>query len=156
MHYWATVLPFGGVHTDARRKFDTMVERRLAKNLRLKRELASGLEIERVKGSAALPIEVDALWSLFGQVAQGLLWHHTRSYLPATHEAIAFTPPDEVVGSRRSAAPHAVSRLSPLHQRACRPRMGRLVELQKGAVRPLSFSASVCGARSTRSRCLEQ
>lgn len=96
-HYLATVLPFGGVHEDALPSLETLVEPRLAKNRPLQRELASGFDERSPDGNYRLPFEVGALRELFRCVAVGLLWHHRRTYLPASHEAIAFTPPDDIL-----------------------------------------------------------
>jgi hypothetical protein len=42
-HYLATVLPFGGRHADAAANLQDLVPQRLAKNLALKRKLATGM-----------------------------------------------------------------------------------------------------------------
>jgi hypothetical protein len=91
------VLPFGGVHEDALRNLETMAEGRLDKNRKLRRELASGFEKQMPDGNYGLPFDVGPLRRLFAGVAVGLLWHHHRTYLPATHDTIAFTPPDDVL-----------------------------------------------------------
>jgi hypothetical protein len=98
-HYLATVLPFGGMHGDATRNLNTLVEPKLARNQRLQRELAAGFEgsAERPDGSAAIPFETGHLRSLFEMVAQGLLWHHRKIYLPESHSVVAFTPPEETM-----------------------------------------------------------
>ena len=48
-------------------------------------------------GSAGVPFETEKLRELFRMIAPGLLWHHTRLRLPETHDAIAFTLPDDVL-----------------------------------------------------------
>ena len=96
-HYLATVLPFGGLHADAVANLETAVPPRLEKNHRLKRELEAGLAVRSPLAGMTLPFDVTKLHSYFSFVSKGLLWHHWRRYLPATHDAIAFTPPDDVL-----------------------------------------------------------
>jgi hypothetical protein len=81
-HYLATVLPFGGRHADARQNLTSSVPGRLAKNLRLARDLNSHRgrvwhhEDGIIRWAMTVPIEPEKLRELFGQIVRGLAWHH--------------------------------------------------------------------------------
>jgi hypothetical protein len=86
-HYLTTVLPFAGQHADAAANLETMVPRRLAKNVHLHRKLAAGLsrtwaqEAGVFRPSLTLPFEPEKLEELFVFIAKGLAWHHWRALI---------------------------------------------------------------------------
>jgi hypothetical protein len=71
--YLMVVLGFGAKHSDAAVNLDTLVRRRLEKNLRLKRELAAGYD---ASSGTTVPFDHLKLEKLFAMIAQGLAWHH--------------------------------------------------------------------------------
>jgi ribosomal protein L40E len=80
-HYLATVLPFGGRHTDAAANLKNTVPQRLAKNLALHRTLTAGMsrvwtrEAGVYRRALTLPFEPEKLDELFAFIAKGLAWH---------------------------------------------------------------------------------
>ena len=87
-HYLASVLTFGGRHTDAAANLTVMVPPRLAKNARLQRELAAHMsEHWEQTGSGlflkagAIPFDSSKLTQYMEFVARGLLWYHWGLYL---------------------------------------------------------------------------
>jgi hypothetical protein len=90
-HHLATVLPFGGRHTDAPENLKSQVPARLSKNNRLAQELATGRgliweDAGRIAQPAiTLPFDSEPACRLFALVARGLAWHHWRAYLQAEH-----------------------------------------------------------------------
>ena len=87
-HYLVTVLPFGARHSHARENLATMVPKRLAKNSKLQRELATGHEHAWLRGRGAylrsivVPFHGEKLEALFCLIARGLVWYHWQVYLP--------------------------------------------------------------------------
>jgi hypothetical protein len=78
-HYLASVLPFGGCHQDASENLSTAVPDRLAKNIRLHRELEGGMSNASVGGGGSVmtvPFEPEKLSRLFEYIAKALAWHH--------------------------------------------------------------------------------
>jgi hypothetical protein len=81
-HYAAVVLPFGGRHAGASARLSGDVPKRLAKNQRLHRELASGQtqvwSVERglILPCLAIPIEGERIEQLVGYIVRGLMFHH--------------------------------------------------------------------------------
>lgn len=81
-HYLTALLPFGGMHSDARESLGTLVPKRLAKNRRLHRELDEGkqraqlVERESSKSSLALPVREGTIEAMFEYIIKGLAWHH--------------------------------------------------------------------------------
>ena len=94
-HYLTTVLPFAGRHADAPRMLTEMVPDRLAKNLKLHRELSEGKTQtwEEVGGllvpRMALPFQSEKLASLCEYIAKGLAVHHWGTVIPADHNVRA-------------------------------------------------------------------
>lgn len=91
-HYLTTLLPFGARHVDARDNLTEMVPPRLAKNVRLHRELAEGsseIFTEERPGefvpTMALPIDTDQLHRLVAYMVRGLSWHHWGALLQPEH-----------------------------------------------------------------------
>jgi hypothetical protein len=82
-HYLATVLPFGGRHSDANANLENDVPKRLAKNQRLQRELARGSERIWTREPAGLvvraltvPIDDEKVERLTEYLTRGLMFHH--------------------------------------------------------------------------------
>lgn len=81
-HYAATVIPFGGRHEGASVSLERDLPRRLAKNQRLRRELASGQlrvwseESGLLVPSLTIPIDGERLEELVGYIVKGLMFHH--------------------------------------------------------------------------------
>jgi hypothetical protein len=87
-HYLTAVLPFGGRHSAAAQNLASMVPKRLSKNAKLHRELASGqqrAEISTTRGQSVevmtVPIDGERVEQLFAMIAKGLVWHHWKVYL---------------------------------------------------------------------------
>jgi hypothetical protein len=80
-HYAASVLPFGGRHAGAPASLSE-VEKRLAKNRRLHRELATrqtriwSQEAGLMMPCLSIPIDGERLEALVGYIVCGLLFHH--------------------------------------------------------------------------------
>lgn len=83
-HYAASVLPFGGRHSEASASLAIDVPRRLAKNPRLHREIVSGQsrvwseERGFIVPCLAIPVDGERLEGLVGYVVRGLMFHHWR------------------------------------------------------------------------------
>ncbi|WP_316365376.1 HNH endonuclease signature motif containing protein [Candidatus Thiodiazotropha sp. CDECU1] len=82
-HYLTSVLPFGSNHSSAREIFTLSAEKRLKKNLKLKRHLSSKISKRWTQNenglytyNMQLPIEQKFIIRLFEYIAQGLLYHH--------------------------------------------------------------------------------
>ena len=85
--YLMVVLGFGAKHPDAKVNLDTLVRRRLEKNLRLKRELAAGYG---ASGGETIPFtHPEKLETLFAMIAHGLAWHHWKVLLKPGFSATA-------------------------------------------------------------------
>ena len=90
-HYLASLLPFGGCHSNARENLETMVPKRLRKNVRLHRALAQGQGAAwgqadtLVVPTMTLPIDSGRFERLFQLIAKGLIWYHWQTYLTAGH-----------------------------------------------------------------------
>lgn len=88
--YLTSVLPFGGRHADASTALN-MVEHRLAKNVKLHRQLASCLRKKWVEENGILrpvmilPFDPAQLDGLFRFIIKGLLWHHWKVLLTTGH-----------------------------------------------------------------------
>jgi len=86
-HYLTTVLPFGGRHSEARENLSEQVPARLAKNLRLARELNATrgrtwhLEQGFYRATMTVPIDPDRTHSLFEYIGRGLAWYHWQVIL---------------------------------------------------------------------------
>ncbi|WP_338828340.1 hypothetical protein [Bradyrhizobium sp. 27S5] len=91
-HYLTAVLPFGGRHNDSAEHLSTLVEPRLANNLRLHGELSGGLDqtlsVERgvLMPVHNVPIDGEKIGQLFSFIAKALLWHHWQTTMnPESH-----------------------------------------------------------------------
>ena len=86
-HYLTALLPFGGRHAHAHENLESMVPGRLAKNLRLARELNAGrgriwyMEDRVFRLSMTVPIDAKRACELFAQIGRGLAWYHWGTYL---------------------------------------------------------------------------
>jgi len=87
-HYLTSLLPFGGRHKDAHENLKEMVPKRLGKNPKLQKNLASKaayLLTRRPSGlfspSLVLPIKFQAISALFKYVVKGLTNYHWGVYL---------------------------------------------------------------------------
>jgi hypothetical protein len=86
-HYLTAVLPFGGRHPDAHENLTNLVPGRLAKNLRLSRELYAGrrnvwrLEEAIIRPTMTIPIEPERVCALFAYAARALAYYHWGVYL---------------------------------------------------------------------------
>lgn len=86
-HYLTTVLPFGGRHADAYANLSRQVPGRLAKNLRLARELNAArgrtwhLENGMYRETMTIPLDPDRCHLLFEFIGRGLAWYHWQVYL---------------------------------------------------------------------------
>jgi hypothetical protein len=98
-HYLAALFPFGGRHETATVNLETMVPKRLKKNLKLYRFLKKGLKTIRVDENGlvvptmTLPIDYLRVKSWFALITRGLLWFHWGVYLNQCHsvEVISLT-----------------------------------------------------------------
>lgn len=119
-HYLASLLPFGGRHSDAGENLETMVPKRLRKNIRLNCALAQGQGA--VWGQAGslmvptmtLPIDSGRFARFFQFIAKGLIWYHWQTYLTAEHfvEAWVLTKARTRLFDDRLFNLHARSRVS--------------------------------------------
>jgi hypothetical protein len=87
-HYLTTVLPFGGQHPTSLENLESMVPKRLRKNARLHRELASGQQRVLTQTSGGepqhiltIPLDGARLDELFAMIASGLIWYHWQVFL---------------------------------------------------------------------------
>lgn len=85
-HYLTAVLGFGGLHPHAAENLNTLVKRRLEKNLKLKRELETGFA---ASGEQTIPVDYARVNRLFEMIAQGLAWYHWRVRLDKDHGTLA-------------------------------------------------------------------
>lgn len=94
-HYLTAVLPFGASHPDAHENLVKLVPGRLAKNLRLHRELYAGrgriwhMENDLFRVAMTLPIDPAKICALFSHIARALVWHHWGEYLLPDHDSEA-------------------------------------------------------------------
>lgn len=88
-HYLAAVLPFGGRHPDGAENLETMVPKRLAKNVALHASLQRGIrrvwtqERGMIVRTSSIPFDWDRFerWIVF--IVKGLAWHHWQVLLSA-------------------------------------------------------------------------
>lgn len=99
-HYLTSVLPFGGLHTDAKEHLSTMVPPRLEKNQKLKRELNAGMRYVTRTGEngnknrvLTVPFDGDIYTGLFEYIVKALSWFHWGTYIDndSTVLAVALT-----------------------------------------------------------------
>jgi hypothetical protein len=81
-HYATAVIPFGGTNPSASAVLNTLVQSRLEKNLKLARELEAGKKFTGTE--MTLPIDPDALSSLFQMMTRGLAYAEFGVLLPDT------------------------------------------------------------------------
>jgi hypothetical protein len=86
-HYLATAMPYGGRHADSSEAL-ALVERRLAENRRLQRELAAGMERDG-ENNLVVPFDSVKLCRLFEFISRGLITYHWGTPLPHTCQAKA-------------------------------------------------------------------
>jgi len=119
--YLATVLPFGGQHRDALRLLSERVPHRLANNLKLHRELATGTREDWVAGAdgkltkrLALPFDSTKIERLFGFIVRGLIYHHWTVVLPQGYgtDAALMREAGQQHWERLRAHPNAVDHVS--------------------------------------------
>jgi hypothetical protein len=99
-HYLISVLPFGGRDAEAAAALRSRAPRRLAKNRKLQRQLASTVEPTWVREGGGLfqptfTIVFDGLKleEYLRYVARGLAWHHWKTYLcPEDDVKVMFLP----------------------------------------------------------------
>jgi hypothetical protein len=78
------VLPFGGRHADASENLARLAARRVAKNRRMQRALASGSSKVWVRErglyqrTTAVPLDWSKVERLFALIAKSLAWHHWK------------------------------------------------------------------------------
>lgn len=90
-HYLTTVLPFASQHSEASELFVSKTPERLARNVKLHRELAAGQGrvMIRERGASSsrmtIPFEGEKLAALFRMVLRGLVAHHWNVLVPQDH-----------------------------------------------------------------------
>lgn len=103
-HYACTVFAFGGRHPAAWANLEKTICRRLGKNKKLLRSLAT--ESQRVwcqessgpiLPSMAVPMDSNRVLRLFEFIGRGLLWHHWRTRLESDGQVEAHTLTDRGV-----------------------------------------------------------
>lgn len=82
-HYLTTVLPFGARHRYALSNLKK-VESRLAKNKKLHRELATGMQ--NTSQQLSIPIDSKKILALFKYIARGLICYHWNIHLNSNYD----------------------------------------------------------------------
>lgn len=89
--YLSSVLPFGGNHPLASNILDDLVPKRLAKNKRVRRELASSFTDRAwiapngtVQLRKTINVDADKIEQLYGLIVRGLCWTEWKLPLPLT------------------------------------------------------------------------
>lgn len=97
-HYATTLFPFGSLHQSAKEMLKDTAPKRLAKNLKLKRELQSKMDRIWLKSASGLilqtmtfPIKGDKLTQLFSMIIRGLYWHNWNSIIPSDYFVDIYT-----------------------------------------------------------------
>jgi hypothetical protein len=87
-HYLTSLLPFGGLHADAKEHLSTLVSPRLERNQKLKRELGAGMryvtkadENGNESRDLIVPINGEIYTGLFEFIVKALSWFHWGTYL---------------------------------------------------------------------------
>ncbi len=87
-HYLTSLLPFGGLHSDAKEHLSTLVFPRIEKNQQLKRELSAGMEyVKRIDENGnesrvlTIPFNGDVYTGLFEYIVKALSWFHWGAYI---------------------------------------------------------------------------
>ena len=90
--YATTLFLFGSRHVSAMDELETKAPKRLAKNLKLHRELQNKKERIWLKSesglivpSMTLPVNAKNLEKLFSMIVRGLYWHHWETNLPSDY-----------------------------------------------------------------------
>lgn len=87
-HYFTTVLPFAGRHSDASEVLRTMVPRRLEKNRKLHKELSDSLGHAWLRSggslapTATVSLDAEKLHALIRYIVRGLNAYHWNSVIP--------------------------------------------------------------------------
>jgi hypothetical protein len=91
-HYATTLFPFGSLHQSAKNMLKDTAPKRLARNLKLKRELQGKMDRIWLKSSSGLilptmtlPIKGEKLIQLFSMIIRGLYWHNWNSIIPSDY-----------------------------------------------------------------------
>jgi len=86
--YLTSLLPFGGLHGDAKENLSSLVPPRINKNLKLKRELKAGMkyvwskgENETPKRNLTIPINGERYTELFKYILKALSWYYWGVYI---------------------------------------------------------------------------
>ncbi len=72
-HYLTTILPFGGQHPDAQHNLQTMIPKRIHRNMKLREEVLQSMQSSR---GTSIQIDPEKFESLFIYIAKGLAWYH--------------------------------------------------------------------------------
>lgn len=94
-HYLTALLPFGGRHSQARENLASQVPDRLARNLRLARELNTGRgriwhdEDTLLLPTMTVPLDPKRTCDLFARIGRGLAWCHWKIHLHLEHTSKA-------------------------------------------------------------------
>lgn len=87
-HYLTAILPFGGQHSDALTNLETMVPKRLAKNVKLHTALANSQQLVwniapsgLILPTISVSIDSNQIAQLFSFIVRGLTWYHWQTYL---------------------------------------------------------------------------
>jgi hypothetical protein len=103
-HYLTALLPFGGRHKDSRENLKKMVPKRLRKNPKLHKELATEKDYILTNGpsgspipSMVLPINFESIPALFKYIVKGLANYYWDVYLneDVSIEVMSLTPAGE-------------------------------------------------------------
>ena len=99
-HYFTSIMPFGSNDEAAQEIFQSSVENRLNKNLKLKRYLSENMERRWTQTNSdiylqtmQLPVNPEMLISLYNFIIKGLLWHHWKVILSCDYfvKSVALT-----------------------------------------------------------------
>lgn len=97
-HYATALFPFGSLHESAKNMLKDTAPKRLAKNLKLKRELQGKMDRIWLKSSSGLilptmtlPINGEKLMQLFSMIVRGLFWHNWNSVIPNNYFVKVYT-----------------------------------------------------------------
>ncbi len=87
-HYLTALLPFGGLHPDAKEHLKILVPPRLEKNQKLKRELRAGMgyvtkadEYGNERRDLTVPFNGEMYTGLFEYIVKALTWFHWKTYI---------------------------------------------------------------------------
>jgi len=87
-HYLVSLLPFGGMHNDAKEYLSKLVPPRIEKNQKLKKELSAGMkyiwhndENGMQTRSLTVPFVGEHYTELFKYIAKALAWYHWGTFI---------------------------------------------------------------------------